>query len=97
VSEIDKVMKKERLVIKSTAWPIERFDKNGNQIYYENESGRKVVTEFDENNNPIHVKRGDDYEDWIEYDPQGNEARFLHRMRDKFYLNGDLLVTREKQ
>ena len=60
MSYIEKVMKEKGLVIpkKETKYPIEEYDKNGNQTHYKNSNGYE---RWSEDNNKLELIKGKYY------------------------------------
>ena len=53
-------------------FPIDKYDKNNNLIYYKDSNGYECWKEFDKNNNLIYSKSSSGYEFWKEFDKNNN-------------------------
>ena len=63
-------------LFREVTYPIELFDKNGNQIYSKNSEGYSWINEFDKNGKEIYFKNSEGFS-WIsEYDKNGNQIYF---------------------
>jgi len=65
-------------LLKNQEFPKKLFDKNGNEIYWENINGFFYIKEYDSNNDVIYCKDSDGHSYIKEYDSNNNLINFEH-------------------
>ena len=63
-------------LFRNIEYPIRLYDKNSNEIYYENSDGYWVKKEYDENNNRIYYKDSNSFWRKREYDQNSKEIYY---------------------
>ena len=63
-------------LFREVKYPIELFDKNGNQVYFGDSTGFWYKQEFDSNGNLVYLENSNGY--WVkyEYDSNGNQIYY---------------------
>jgi len=75
-------------LLKNQEFPKELFDKNGNEIYWENINGDCwVKKEFDSNNNEIYCENSDGFWEKREFDSNNN--RIYYGDSNRFWVKGE--------
>ena len=102
---IEEIIKQENLT-EAKQYPIKKYDKNNNEIYYEDSGGFWRKRKYDENNNKIYWETSNGYWEKSKYDENSNEIYYENsggywRKKDgentlefkdgKYFLNGKLM------
>jgi len=91
---IEEIIKQENLT-EAKQYPIRKYDKNNNEIYFENSDGYWTKRKYDKNNNEIYFEDNSGYWWKSKYDKNNNEIYFEDskgcREKKKYDKNNNLI------